>query len=155
MAGWQSIPDQFNKKTGLESASLIIGIDFTKSNEWTGKHSFDGMSLHETRTQMPNPYQHVISVVGGTLLGYDDDRKIPCFGFGDASTHDRKVFSFYHDGRPCDGIEGVLERYKELLPRVRLSGPTSFAPLIHAAVDIVKKSEGQYHILLIIADGQV
>lgn len=34
-------------------------------------------------------------------------------------------------------------------------GPTSFAPIVEAAVDIVEKSGGQYHVLLIIADGQV
>lgn len=34
-------------------------------------------------------------------------------------------------------------------------GPTSFAPAIYQAMDIVAKSGGQYHILLLIADGQV
>jgi E3 ubiquitin-protein ligase RGLG len=38
---------------------------------------------------------------------------------------------------------------------LRLSGPTSYAPVVEAAVDIVEKSGGQYHVLLIIADGQV
>lgn len=36
-----------------------------------------------------------------------------------------------------------------------IAGPTSFAPVIDAAVDIVEKSNGQYHVLVIIADGQV
>jgi hypothetical protein len=36
-----------------------------------------------------------------------------------------------------------------------MTGPTSFAPIIHAAVDIVEESGGQYHVLIIIADGQV
>ena len=34
-------------------------------------------------------------------------------------------------------------------------GPTSFAPAIRAAIDVVKASGNQYHILVIIADGQV
>lgn len=34
-------------------------------------------------------------------------------------------------------------------------GPTSFAPIIEMATTIVEKSGGQYHVLLIIADGQV
>jgi len=34
-------------------------------------------------------------------------------------------------------------------------GPTSFAPLIEMAITIVEQSGGQYHVLLIIADGQV
>ncbi|RWW68075.1 hypothetical protein BHE74_00024435 [Ensete ventricosum] len=56
-------------RAGLESSNLIVGIDFTKSNEWTG--------------------------------------------------------------------------------------PTSFAPMIEMAVTIVEQTGGQYHVLLIIADGQV
>lgn len=38
---------------------------------------------------------------------------------------------------------------------VKLAGPTSFAPLIQRAIDIVVKEEFRYHILIIIADGQV
>lgn len=34
-------------------------------------------------------------------------------------------------------------------------GPTSFAPIIEMAMTIVEQSGGQYHVLLIIADGQV
>lgn len=34
-------------------------------------------------------------------------------------------------------------------------GPTSFAPVIEMAMSIVEQSGGQYHVLLIIADGQV
>ncbi|KAF3629400.1 hypothetical protein FXO37_28970 [Capsicum annuum] len=34
-------------------------------------------------------------------------------------------------------------------------GPTSFAPIVNAAIDIVEANNGQYHVLVIIADGQV
>lgn len=37
----------------------------------------------------------------------------------------------------------------------KFSGPTSFAPLILAAIDIVEQSNWQYHVLVIVADGQV
>ncbi|PKI62825.1 hypothetical protein CRG98_016776 [Punica granatum] len=57
------------REAGLESSNLIVGIDFTKSNEWTG--------------------------------------------------------------------------------------PTSYGPVVEAAVDIVERSGGQFHVLIIIADGQV
>ncbi|KAK6148260.1 hypothetical protein DH2020_019172 [Rehmannia glutinosa] len=94
-------------RAGLESSNLIVGIDFTKSNEWT------------------------------------------------ASTHDQEVFSFFPDEKFCDGFEEVLRRYRELVPQLRLAGPTSFAPVIEMAITIVEQSGGQYHVLLIIADGQV
>lgn len=71
------------------------------------------------------------------------------------STHDQDVFRFYGDGRACVGIPEVLRRYREIAAGVRLSGPTSLAPIIEAAMGIVQDSGHQYHILLIIADGQV
>ncbi|XP_010092471.2 E3 ubiquitin-protein ligase RGLG4 [Morus notabilis] len=157
------IPDSFTslpqvtealRKEGLESSNLILGIDFTKSNEWTGKVSFNNRSLHAIGST-PNPYEKAISIVGKTLAPFDEDNLIPCFGFGDATTHDTEVFSFHSDHSPCHGFEEVLSCYKKVVPNLRLAGPTSYAPVVDAAIDIVEKSGGQYHVLVIIADGQV
>ncbi|KAJ0988191.1 hypothetical protein J5N97_006547 [Dioscorea zingiberensis] len=141
-------------QAGLESSNLIVGIDFTKSNEWTGKSSFNRRCLHHMGDTL-NPYQQAISIIGSTLSAFDEDNLIPCFGFGDASTHDQEVFSFYPDQRSCNGFEEALQRYKEIVPELRLAGPTSFAPIIEQAISIVDSTGGQYHVLLIIADGQV
>ncbi|CAM0910907.1 unnamed protein product [Alopecurus aequalis] len=139
---------------GLESSNLILGIDFTKSNEWTGKRSFNGQSLHKLG-DTPNPYETAIGIIGKTLAPFDEDNLIPCFGFGDATTHDYNVFSFHPDNSPCRGFEEVLACYRNVVPHLRLSGPTSFAPIVEAAVDIVDRTGGQYHVLVIVADGQV
>ncbi|KAJ9140238.1 hypothetical protein P3X46_030910 [Hevea brasiliensis] len=141
-------------QSGLESSNLIVGIDFTKSNEWTGARSFNRRSLHHIGDDQ-NPYEQAISIIGKTLSSFDEDNLIPCFGFGDASTHDQEVFSFYPDESFCNGFEEVLRRYRELVPHLRLAGPTSFAPIIEMAITIVEQSGGQYHVLVIIADGQV
>ncbi|CAH2075736.1 unnamed protein product, partial [Thlaspi arvense] len=140
------------RNAGLESSNLILGIDFTKSNEWTGKHSFNRKSLHAIG-HAPNPYEQAISIIGRTLSSFDEDDLIPCFGFGDghlaslihvlaaqpsirhscvpqsgmsmlpgASTHDQYVFSFYPDHRPCHGFEEALARYREIVPFIKLSG---------------------------------
>ncbi|KAF3974813.1 hypothetical protein CMV_001887 [Castanea mollissima] len=101
---------------GLESSNLIVGIDFTKRNEWTGAKSFRKRSLHHIGGGL-NPYEQAISIIGKTLSAFDEDNLIPCFGFGD--------------------------------------GPTSFAPVIEMAMTIVEQSGGQYHVLVIIVDGQV
>ncbi|XP_071706916.1 E3 ubiquitin-protein ligase RGLG5-like [Rutidosis leptorrhynchoides] len=141
-------------RAGLESSNLILGIDFTKSNEWTGSRSFHKKSLHHIGDGL-NPYEMAISIIGKTLAAFDEDNLIPCYGFGDASTHDQDVFSFYPEERCCNGFEEVLNRYREILPHLKLAGPTSFAPVIEKAMTIVEESGGQYHVLVIIADGQV
>ncbi|GMY36568.1 E3 ubiquitin-protein ligase RGLG2-like [Fagus crenata] len=141
-------------QAGLESSNLIVGIDFTKSNEWTGGRSFNHRSLHHLGDSS-NPYEQAISIIGRTLSAFDEDNLIPCYGFGDATTHDQEVFSFFPEERPCNGFEEVLSRYREIVPHVHLAGPTSFAPIIETAIGIVDNSGGQYHVLMIIADGQV
>jgi len=92
--------------------------------------------------------------VGRTLEDFDDDRLIPAFGFGDSTTGDSSCFPFHEDGRPSVGVEEALSRYRELAQLVHLAGPTSFAPVIREAISIVQEQQS-YHILLIIADGQV
>ncbi|KAL2614275.1 hypothetical protein AAZX31_08G001500 [Glycine max] len=54
------------REAGLESSNLIIGIDFTKNNEWTGKHSFNHKSLYFIGNT-PNLYEQAISTIGRTL----------------------------------------------------------------------------------------
>ena len=87
----------------MESCELIVGVDFTKSNTWTGKASFDGQCLHSLSAGM-NPYEHAISAVARTLRDFDDDNLIPAFGFGDQSTGDQTVFHFNKGGEPCLGL---------------------------------------------------
>eukprot|EP01113_Clastostelium_recurvatum_P031005 TRINITY_DN3825_c0_g1_i3.p1 TRINITY_DN3825_c0_g1~~TRINITY_DN3825_c0_g1_i3.p1 ORF type:complete len:293 (-),score=39.56 TRINITY_DN3825_c0_g1_i3:48-926(-) len=141
------------RKAGLESSNLIIGVDYTKSNDSAGKRTFGGHSLHALLPGHPNPYMQAISIVGRTMEVFDDDKIIPAFGFGDKTTEDKRVFPFCPD-RPCNGVQDVLDRYSVITPQISLAGPTSFAPIIRQALQIIGSTR-QYHILIIIADGQV
>lgn len=163
-----AIPDRFDKLeqveealrvAGLESSNLILAVDYTKSNLHNGRLSFAGRSLHAMNVELrgeplQNPYQQVMHIVARTLLPFDDDGLIPAFGFGDQTTRGQGVFPFWPDRRPARGLDEVLARYNEITPYVVLSGPTNFAPAIRQAVQIVQAS-GEYHILVIIADGEV
>ncbi|KAH3884401.1 uncharacterized protein LOC127837089 [Dreissena polymorpha] len=161
---FSAIEDQFTSfsqvsnacsKAGLERCGLIVGVDFTASNEWQGRKTFRGHCLHRIDGEkIYNPYQKVINIIGNTLEPFDEDNLIPAYGFGDTETIDTKVFPFNSDESPCKGFKDVLDRYNDIAKRVQLSGPTNFAPLIHKAIELVK-AEKIYHILLIIADGQV
>lgn len=142
------------REAGLESSNVIIGVDFSASNEWQGRATFDRKSLHSLLKSKKNPYQQVITTLSTILEPFDDDKLIPVFGFGDATTKDKSVFSFRKDNSPCYGFQHVLQCYNEVVNSVELSGPTCFVPIIEKAIEITKQNNS-YHILLIIADGQV
>eukprot|EP01025_Chloroclados_australasicus_P016441 TRINITY_DN1826_c0_g1_i1.p1 TRINITY_DN1826_c0_g1~~TRINITY_DN1826_c0_g1_i1.p1 ORF type:complete len:323 (-),score=41.31 TRINITY_DN1826_c0_g1_i1:516-1484(-) len=143
------------RKQGLESSNMIIGIDFTKSNEWSGKDSYYGLNLHSLNGKVLNPYEEVMTVIGQTLTYFDEDKLIHTYGFGDATTRDEHVFSFFPHDQPIFELKNVVSRYRQIAPNLTLSGPTSFAPIIRRALDVVHESENRFHILLIIADGQI
>ena len=48
------------RRAGLEASNLIIGVDFTASNEWQGRKSFGQNCLHKlSGSKIYNPYQKV------------------------------------------------------------------------------------------------
>ncbi|CAB3411465.1 unnamed protein product [Caenorhabditis bovis] len=141
------------KRAGLETTNLIFGIDYTASNKYQGEESFGGRSLHTIHPNVKNPYQQVISILGRTLAPFAGTGHIGVYGFGDATTGDWSVFNLSAHG-DCRDLDEVLSVYNNVTPKVALSGPTNFAPLIYQAMEICQKSR-DYHILVIIADGQV
>ncbi|KRY30750.1 Copine family protein 2 [Trichinella spiralis] len=152
------------RRAGLESSNLIFGIDYTASNKYQGENSFDHKSLHTIDSVIQNPYQQVLSlscliiiqvitIMGKTLAPFSNGGTISAFGFGDVYTSDMSVFPLKKDGE-CHSFEEVLNVYNTITPEVILCGPTNFAPLIHEATKICKKVK-TYHILVIVADGQV
>ncbi|KAJ4454556.1 putative E3 ubiquitin-protein ligase RGLG4 [Paratrimastix pyriformis] len=157
-----AIPDRFHtygelqqglREAGLEASQLIFAVDFTKSNMWSGEKSFH-QPMHTLGTPNGNPYENVLRIISTTLEPFDDDHLIPAFGFGDVTTGGTSVFAFQPDGRPCMGFQEVLRQYQMLVPHVQLSGPTSLAPIIRQAIDIVRAT-AQYHICVVVTDGQV
>lgn len=102
-----------------------------------------------------NPYKSVINILCKTLSAFDDDHLIPTYGFGDINSKDHSLVSFDPHGQPIHTLENVLAAYDSVISSVNLSGPTSLAPAVYKAIEIVRQSRGQYHILVIVADGQV
>jgi E3 ubiquitin-protein ligase RGLG len=149
------------RKAGLEASQLIIGVDFTKSNTWQGTKTFGGRCLHDIVPGHLNHYETAISAIGQSLAHFDDDNQIPTYGFGCLSTQNHSVFAFNRDEKSnidltCHGVSQVLSRYREishdLVTNRKLSGGTSFVPMINKAIEITK-TLGSYHILIILADG--
>lgn len=158
------IPDQYKsfeeltaalRRAGVEKSQLVVGVDFTASNRTNGARSFGGRCLHDvSNPSSPSPYTQALTIIAKALWDFDDDHLIPTYGFGDLHTGSSGVFAFNANDVPCKGLVGCTQRYQDIAKSATLAGPTSFAPLIRQAVKLVRETN-EYHILLIVADGQV
>ena len=147
--------------------NLTIGIDFTGSNG----HYKDEPSYHYLDAGMNN-YEKAIRSCGDIVAHYDNDQLFPVFGFGfcfiDSSLNNflGKYTDFNYpincnlNDPNIKFIDGVLKEYRTFITKIHLSGPTYFSPMINDLNLEVKKEldEGKmmnYHILMILTDGQI
>ena len=138
---------------------LTIAIDFTLSNGRPDQPS----SLHYLDMQK-NEYLNAIRSVGQILQYYDTDKQIPVLGFGAAippysqqANHCFALNGNIYDPE-VDGLDGVIEVYKNAINKVNLYGPTNFAPILRLVNEMTEdlkcsQANQKYSILLIITDG--
>ncbi|XP_042824682.1 copine-7 isoform X1 [Panthera tigris] len=122
-------------------------------------------SLHYINPFQPNEYLQALVAVGEICQDYDSDKRFSALGFGARIppkyevSHDFAI-NFNPEDDECEGIQGVVEAYRNCLPRVQLYGPTNVAPVISkvARMAAAEESTGeasQYYILLVLTDGVV
>uniref|UniRef100_A0A8C3LL21 Copine-3 n=1 Tax=Chrysolophus pictus TaxID=9089 RepID=A0A8C3LL21_CHRPC len=93
------------------------------------------------------------------------DKLFPAFGFGAQVPPSWQVshefaLNFNPDNPYCQGIQGIVDAYRQILPQIRLYGPTNFSPIINhvarfAAHSAQQRTASQYFVLLIITDGEI
>eukprot|EP00761_Pharyngomonas_kirbyi_P013138 gb/GECH01013165.1/.p1 GENE.gb/GECH01013165.1/~~gb/GECH01013165.1/.p1 ORF type:complete len:510 (+),score=138.88 gb/GECH01013165.1/:1-1530(+) len=135
--------------------SMVVGVDFTGSN---GNPS-DPESLHYLSSER-NQYESAISSVGEILQHYDADKMFPAFGFGAKLPNGQVSHCFPLNGTNdpyCNGINGILESYRNAMSNVQLWGPTMFSPIIREAAAKARQnaSQNKYYLLLMITDGVI
>ncbi|EFO65522.1 Copine I [Giardia lamblia P15] len=159
------IPDRYKtydeliaaiRKAGIESMQMIVGIDFSKSNEWTGEKSYH-CSLHDV-SHGETPYIRALRIMSQIVKNFDDDDIYPVYRFGCLNTKDQSVLPLLYpeqDDPHFDGFTDVYQAYKRIASQVEMSGPTTFAPMIEQAIEICKADPRQFYILVILTDGDV
>ena len=134
----------------------MVGSDFTASNIEATKPN----SLHYINGNQPNSYERAIRACGNILAYYDSDQSYPLFGFGGVpkgkSSTDH-AFPLNFSSNPCvNGIDEIIDVYKNAVIESALSGPTNFSPLINNLCEFVSKApEGIYFVMMILTDGDI
>ena len=142
--------------SGLQ-ISMSAAIDFTASN----RDPRDTNSLHYINSLEPNQYEQALSSSGNIIAYYDSDKKFPCYGFGGFCNGETShCFNLtLNEQYEVDGIQGIIQAYKNALNVVQLSGPTYFSPVINKTIQDINSrgsdNGNNYYILLIITDGQI
>jgi copine 4/6/7 len=149
--------------SGLE-ISLIVGIDFTKSNR--DANLPDSLHYLDPSGVTSNDYMRAIESVVQILEHYDSDHMVPVYGFGarlpPSYTHCSHLFACNGDffSPEVKGVQGVLDAYKTSLKSVLLHGPTNFHDIVSLVGDEARpfsfpNSPPRYFILLILTDGVI
>ncbi|KAL6739698.1 hypothetical protein Aduo_013123 [Ancylostoma duodenale] len=143
---------------GGTQLDFAVAIDFTASNGAVHKPT----SLHCINPPQPNQYEIAIRAVIDICQHYNNSKLFDAFGFGailPPETCVSPIFALNFDANPAVvGLPGVMEVYRFALNRVKLYGPTNFAPVIK---EVAKKAAkfahdgARYQVLLIITDGAI
>ncbi|KAI9549080.1 Copine-1 [Dissostichus eleginoides] len=142
--------------------NFTVGVDFTGSNGDPRSPN----SLHYMSQDGLNQYLSALWSVGNVVQDYDTDKLFPAFGFGaklppDYQTANHEFALNFNPANPfCQGVQGIVEAYRMVLPQLRLSGPTNFSPLINHVAGIASQAAqsnnaAQYFVLLILTDGEI
>uniref|UniRef100_A0A671YM90 Copine I n=1 Tax=Sparus aurata TaxID=8175 RepID=A0A671YM90_SPAAU len=137
--------------------NFTVGIDFTGSNGDPRSPN----SLHYMSPDGLNQYLSALWSVGQVVQDYDTLSVV----FNVVllilqAAHHEFALNFNPTNPYCQGIQGIVEAYRQVLPQLRLSGPTNFSPLIThvasiAATAAQADTASQYYVLLILTDGEI
>ena len=140
--------------------NLTVAIDFTRSNGAPSQPN----SLHYIGTNS-NSYEVAIRSCGNIVAYYDYDQLFPAFGFGGKFCGDQKAHHCYplnmnFNDPNIQGIEGILQCYRNILNQTVLYGPTYFHEIINHVISVVKEdvqaeNKMNYTIIMILTDGMI
>ncbi|XP_076924508.1 protein BONZAI 3-like [Bidens hawaiensis] len=140
--------------------NFMVAVDFTASN---GDPRSPNSLHYIDYSGRLNAYQQAIMEVGEVLQVYDYDKRFPAWGFGGKLYNGSVSHCFNLNGNAgnfeVEGVQGIMDAYRNALHTVSLHGPTLFGQVVNHAAEIAAQSLStnptKYFILLIITDGVV
>ncbi|CAL6040159.1 Copine_I [Hexamita inflata] len=132
-------------KTGIQIENLIIGIDFTNSNEFSGTVKYNS-SMHSGSS----PYKKCLMQLK-SCFNQLKVKKVFAYRFGCSETTDERVLPLSDEANVIS-IDEVIRAYDKAVKSVELSGPTSYQPMFQEAMKI---SNQQMTLLIILTDGDI
>jgi hypothetical protein len=153
---------------GLE-LRLVVGIDFTRSNEGPASLS----SLHRWGGDGPNDYVSTLRMIGEIVQKYDLAKQHAAYGFGaklppsyPASISSCFALTGDFFSPHVDRVDGLVDAYKRALRVVFLHGPSRMKDVVKIAIDWADGSKDvhqvndngvdmRYWVSLILTDGDI
>jgi len=142
-------------RSGLQ-LNIAFSIDFTGSN----LEPHNPKSLHYIHPTEPNQYIRSMVSISDVVSEYDTDKNFPAFGFGALLPGTSEANHFFHlnlgAANPyLQGVQSVINCYADTVKKIRLYGPTNFAPTITNITAGARNAPNVYTILLIMTDGEI
>jgi E3 ubiquitin-protein ligase RGLG len=147
-----SLDEAMIKSGVVEDINFLIFVDFTKSNNWTGKYSFYGKNLHDLHNRT-NRYLTTLQSLHN-VINADQDGHIATYAYGTTTAYEK---SGHVDFQGCfKNVQQLTQWYVNYSqnPRVRdtFHGPTTLKYVLDEAQRVTKETK-RYHIVLILTDG--
>lgn len=143
-------------KSGIK-LTMVTSIDFSMSTKST--------SLHHISKKDPNSmneYEKCISSVGSILTKYDSSQKFEVYGFGFRHLNSPVChffpLTFDENNKSVNGLQGILDVYRNALEAIEFSSPCNLAPtIINVSAQSINSfvHSKTYTILLIVTDGEI
>eukprot|EP00871_Galdieria_phlegrea_P003039 jgi/Galph1/3736/GphlegSOOS_G2428.1 len=140
---------------------MIVAIDFTASN---GNPKQPGTLHYCDNSSRMNEYERAIREVAATMLHYEVEQHIACYGFGARLPPHQKTLHCFpltlDEKNPYfQGLEDLIAGYHSIIKSLEFHGPTVLAEVIKTAADISidQFSSGhlRYSVLFILTDGAI
>ena len=127
--------------------NLAVAVDLTASSA----------HLHRLKNG-ENTFTTAIRTIGEILQDYDYDKRILGLGFGARPAGQRVTDSLPLGGTAgpyCQGVEGLVQAYRQTLDSVEMCEPTNYSPALRYVVDDAARrgQEVEYSVIMIITDG--